>query len=350
MVDSIECEEVSFSYRRGVKVLDGLSCRLLAGQVGGILGPSGSGKSTLLRLVAGLERPDAGRVAVIGDDVAIAYVSQDPVIFEQYSRLENARYRQRRGAYRHRFSEQLFRRLSELLQLDPSVLNEQRPFQPLSGGQRQRLVLLRELSVQPDLLLLDEPCTGLDLRVKTEFLAALRQLLDQVGTKCLYATHHFEELRLVSDEVMYLDAASATAGQTSVLAIDEFMRRPPNPVAAMSVTGAFSSRLSVRRDGERLRLVSSALEATHQIVFSERSAVLSNTGIDVDVVGRSASATVLSLCGQTVVAGTSSQGAKYAFLLKGDAFLFDSHGCQGRFSVDTVKVGNEWVISLGRAL
>jgi sulfate/thiosulfate transport system ATP-binding protein len=189
--------------------LDDVSVEIPSGSLTALLGPSGSGKSTLLRLIAGLERPDAGTVEIDGRDATglppqrrgVGFVFQHYAAFKHMTVRENVAFglrvaRRPKAEIRARVDE-----LLELVQLPG--LADRYPAQ-LSGGQRQRMALARSLAVQPSVLLLDEPFGALDARVRKELRAWLRRLLDEVHVTCVFVTHDQEEAMEVADRIVVM--------------------------------------------------------------------------------------------------------------------------------------------------
>jgi ABC-type sugar transport system ATPase subunit len=237
---SITLDRVVFGYRRETLIFDDLSLRLShdddkVGRVVAVMGRSGSGKTTLLRLVAGVETPSRGVVDVAPVGANVSYLQQEPVLFEHLSRLENARYfslvRNRVG----QFEESTFARLADKLRLG-AILDHPGRVDEMSGGERQRLALLRALSIRPRILLLDEPCTGLDVDVKLEFLHMLREVVDDFGLLTLYVTHHAEEAQIVADDFLYLSSARAghPGNAVALTSISDAFLHPPTVEAAQS--------------------------------------------------------------------------------------------------------------------
>jgi sulfate/thiosulfate transport system ATP-binding protein len=190
--------------------LDDVSVDVEAGSLTALLGPSGSGKSTLLRVIAGLERPDAGQVCLEGRDVTnvapqergVGFVFQHYAAFKHMTVRENVAFglkirRQPRAEIKRRVAE-----LLELVQL--SRLGDRYPAQ-LSGGQRQRMGLARALAVDPKVLLLDEPFGALDARVRKELRVWLRRLHDETHTTTVIVTHDQEEAMDVADGVVVMN-------------------------------------------------------------------------------------------------------------------------------------------------
>jgi sulfate transport system ATP-binding protein len=190
--------------------LDDVSVEVEAGSLTALLGPSGSGKSTLLRVVAGLERPEAGQIYLEGRDVTsvppqqrgVGFVFQHYAAFKHMTVWENVafglRIRRRPGA-------EIKQRVSELLDLvQLTRLGKRYPAQ-LSGGQRQRMGLARALAVDPKVLLLDEPFGALDARVRKELRGWLRRLHDETHTTTVIVTHDQEEAMDVADRVVVMN-------------------------------------------------------------------------------------------------------------------------------------------------
>jgi sulfate/thiosulfate transport system ATP-binding protein len=193
--------------------LDGVSVEVEAGSLTALLGPSGSGKSTLLRVIAGLERPDAGRVCLEGRDVTdvppqergVGFVFQHYAAFKHMTVWENVAFGLK---IRRRPRAEVKQRVSELLELvQLARLGDRYPAQ-LSGGQRQRMGLARALAVDPKVLLLDEPFGALDARVRKELRTWLRRLHDETHTTTVIVTHDQEEAMDVADRVVVMNGGS----------------------------------------------------------------------------------------------------------------------------------------------
>jgi sulfate/thiosulfate transport system ATP-binding protein len=191
--------------------LDDVSVEIPSGSLTALLGPSGSGKSTLLRVIAGLERPDAGSVEIDGRDATglppqrrgVGFVFQHYAAFKHMTVRDNVAFglkvaRRPRAEIRARVAE-----LLELVQLPG--LADRYPAQ-LSGGQRQRMALARALAVEPSVLLLDEPFGALDARVRKELRAWLRRLHDEVHVTTVFVTHDQEEAMEVADRIVVMNS------------------------------------------------------------------------------------------------------------------------------------------------
>jgi sulfate transport system ATP-binding protein len=190
--------------------LDNVSLAIPGGSLTALLGPSGSGKSTLLRVIAGLETPDSGEVAILGEDATglppqkrgVGMVFQHYAAFKHMTVFDNVAFGL---TIRKRPKDEIRRRVHELLalvQLDG--LAKRYPSQ-LSGGQRQRMALARALAIEPKVLLLDEPFGALDARVRKELRAWLRHLHDDVHVTTVLVTHDQEEAMEVADRVVLMN-------------------------------------------------------------------------------------------------------------------------------------------------
>jgi sulfate/thiosulfate transport system ATP-binding protein len=190
--------------------LDDVSVEIPSGSLTALLGPSGSGKSTLLRVIAGLERPDAGTVEIDGRDATALPTQRRGVgfVFQHYAAFKHMTVRENVAfglKVRRRPRAEIRRRVDELLELVqlPGLANRY-PAQ-LSGGQRQRMALARALAVEPSVLLLDEPFGALDARVRKELRAWLRRLHDDVHVTTVFVTHDQEEAMEVADRIVVMN-------------------------------------------------------------------------------------------------------------------------------------------------
>lgn len=219
---------INFGYVKNIPIFKELNLHIEAkeGHVVALMGASGSGKSTLFKLILQNEKPQQGSISFGVDDPVIAYLPQEPVLFEHLTPMQNARYFQRSSYYRKHFNESLFAELISSLNIQ-EVLEKSKSVLELSGGQRQRLSLLRALSIQPNLLLLDEPTTGLDASVKLQFLNKLREIVLKHKLMVIYITHHKLETELIADEVIYL--ASSKNAPVKIYRNDllNFSKQPP---------------------------------------------------------------------------------------------------------------------------
>lgn len=176
-----------------------------------ILGPSGCGKSTLLRIIAGLERPDAGVVKIGGIDVSrrepnergVGMVFQNYALFPHLTVAQNIGFGLKGKVSKQELTSRVAE-MAELLDLEPSALTR-RPRQ-LSGGQRQRVALGRALIRRPPVLLMDEPLSGADALLRERMRGELRRFHERAGTTTIYVTHDQREALSMSDRLAVLDS------------------------------------------------------------------------------------------------------------------------------------------------
>lgn len=204
-----------------------VSLTVEAGETLALLGPSGCGKSTVLRMIAGLEPPDSGRVSVAGREVTtlppeqrhVGLVFQDYALFPHLSVLDNVAYGPRRRGETKLAAQARAHEALELVAL--AELAGRFPAQ-LSGGQQQRVALARALATRSPLLLLDEPLSNLDEKLRAELRSELRALFGRVGAGVLIVTHDQREALALADRV-----AVMRAGQiVQVGAAQEVFREP----------------------------------------------------------------------------------------------------------------------------
>jgi putative spermidine/putrescine transport system ATP-binding protein len=189
-----------------VKALKGIDVSLGQGEFLSLLGPSGCGKTTALRLVAGFDRPDAGSIVVDGKDVTnVAPSKRDfGMVFQAYSLFPNMTARQNVDfglRIRGRDKTDRQKQVDDLLELVGLGHAADRYPHQLSGGMQQRVALARALAIQPRVLLLDEPLSALDAKVRVQLREEIRRIQLELGITTLYVTHDQEEALAVSDHV-----------------------------------------------------------------------------------------------------------------------------------------------------
>jgi sulfate transport system ATP-binding protein len=206
---SVAIEGVSKSFGP-VNVLSDIHATVERNTLVALLGPSGCGKSTLLRIIAGLDSADRGRIRIDGNDVSgvparrrgIGFVAQNYALFPHMTVADNIGFAlEVRRAGRARTG----RRVAELLQLVRLEGYESRLPRELSGGQKQRVALARALAAEPALLLLDEPFGALDLHVRRELRAWLRELHERTHVTTLLVTHDADEAMELADRIILLE-------------------------------------------------------------------------------------------------------------------------------------------------
>jgi putative spermidine/putrescine transport system ATP-binding protein len=194
-----------------VRALDGLTLDIEPGELVALLGPSGCGKTTALRSLAGLDEPDAGRVVVAGRDITNVPANRRDmgVVFQAYSLFPNMSARDN-VAYGLRLrgigSTERARRVDELLELVGLGRHAGHYPHQLSGGQQQRVALARALAIRPQVLLLDEPLSALDAKVRRQLREEIRRIQVMVGTTTLFVTHDQEEALALGDRVGVMSA------------------------------------------------------------------------------------------------------------------------------------------------
>lgn len=190
--------------------VDGASLSAENGEIIALLGPSGCGKTTTLRLIAGFEKLEGGQILVGGDNIAglppfrrdIGLVFQDYALFPHMTVRQNVDYGMRQRDISRADSEKRRRDLLRLVRLEG--LEDRRPA-ALSGGQQQRVALARALAISPKLLLLDEPLSNLDAKLREALRVELREILRTVGMTTLVVTHDQMEAIGIADRIALMN-------------------------------------------------------------------------------------------------------------------------------------------------
>jgi spermidine/putrescine ABC transporter ATP-binding subunit len=193
-----------------IAAVDRIDLVVQPGELVALLGPSGCGKTTTLRIVAGFERPDSGRVRIQGDDVTDTppYRRDTGMVFQHYALFphmtvsENIAFGLRMRGIDRSETETRVREALALVSL--SGLERRYPRQ-LSGGQQQRVALARALVIRPRLLLLDEPLSSLDAKLRQEMRLEVRAIQRRVGITALFVTHDQEEALSLADRLAVID-------------------------------------------------------------------------------------------------------------------------------------------------
>lgn len=272
-------------------VLDDFSLDVGKGEFVVLLGPSGCGKSTLLRIIAGLERPDSGEIRIADRAVTglapehrnVALMFQSYALLPHMTAIENVRFPLRmRGHLGRADQEQKAREAMALVKLDH--LAKRYPRQ-LSGGQQQRVALARAIVAEPDLLLLDEPLSNLDARLREEMQVELKRLHESLGLTTIFVTHDQTEALGLANRVILMNRGRIEQQGTP----EEIYRRPRTVFSAEFLGGANIIELVVSRsgaswqgkfpDGTKVPLVvSSGLEPGKRRFMLRKEAVIFNPG------------------------------------------------------------------------
>ena len=253
-----------------LQALAGVDLSIAQGEFFSLLGPSGCGKTTLLNIIAGFLAPSAGTVVVGGRDVTslpphrrdIGMVFQSYALFPHLNVFDNVAYGLR---VRKAKGDDVRARVAEMLELVRlSELAQRMPHQ-LSGGQQQRVAIARALAIRPQVLLLDEPLSNLDAKLRKEMQTELRRLLGNVGVTTVMVTHDQEEALGLSDRIGILGAGRLQQVGTPL----ELYRRPVNRFVGEFVghanliqarangVGTFEATAHFSRPGVPLQLASS---------------------------------------------------------------------------------------------
>ena len=228
----LSIENLSVSYG-ATRVLDRVSLDVARGEMIALLGSSGCGKTTLLRAIAGFIQPEAGAIRVGGEDITrlppekrkTAMMFQSYALWPHMSVAANIGY----GLVMRSWKKNaIAARVDEMLKLLQLEGFGPRPVTQLSGGQRQRVALGRALAVDPMLLLLDEPMSNLDYKVRLELRHELRALQQRVGITSVYVTHDREEALTLADRIAVIDAGRVVQFGTP----EEIFQRPTSPFVA----------------------------------------------------------------------------------------------------------------------
>ncbi|KMO73109.1 Sulfate/thiosulfate import ATP-binding protein CysA [Mycolicibacterium chubuense] len=257
---AVELTELTRLYGT-TRALDGLTLHIEPGELVALLGPSGCGKTTALRILAGLDEATSGTVSVGGVDVSnvpankrdMGMVFQAYSLFPHLTVLDNVAFglKMRGKAKRDRLA-----RAADMLDLVGLGELGGRYAKELSGGQQQRVALARALAIQPRVLLLDEPLSALDAKVRTQLRDEIRRVQLDVGTTTLFVTHDQEEALAVADRVGVM-----SQGRLEQLAAPaELYANPATPFVADFV--GLNNKVPARVSGGRATLLGVSVPAS----------------------------------------------------------------------------------------
>ena len=312
-------ENVSVAYD-GTRVLSDVTLDVARGELVALLGSSGCGKTTLLRSIAGFVTPQAGRIRVEGRDITglppekrgTAMMFQSYALWPHMSVAGNIGYGLRmRGAAK----DVIARRIDEMLALLQMQGFGPRPVTQLSGGQRQRVALGRALAVDPKLLLLDEPMSNLDYKVRIELRHELRALQKRIGITAVYVTHDREEALTLADRIAVLDA-----GKVVQYGSPEQIFHQPASAFVAGFMGA-DNAIALTRASDGTLVGAKDLPAGEPVTAHFRSDVAR-----IDAPGEAVGATDLKLSGEVIQTLYVGQGYRYRVRTDGaDVWAHASH-------------------------
>jgi putative spermidine/putrescine transport system ATP-binding protein len=244
-----------------VRALDGLTLNLQPGEMVALLGPSGCGKTTALRILAGLDQPTSGRVAVDGNDITdvppnkrdMGMVFQAYSLFPHLTVLDNVAFGLK---LRGKSKAERTTLAGDMLDLVGLSAHKQKYASQLSGGQQQRVALARALAIQPRVLLLDEPLSALDAKVRAQLRDEIRRVQLEVGTTTLFVTHDQEEALAVADRVGVMNQGRLE----QISAPADVYAHPATPFVAEFV--GLNNKVDARVADGRAQLLGISLPAT----------------------------------------------------------------------------------------
>ena len=201
---TIEIQSLTLAYDENL-ILSDCNLRLNEGEILVILGPSGCGKTTLLRAIAGFVKPDSGSMQLNGrsldhlqpEERKIGMLFQRPVLFPHKDVLGNILF-----AYRKK-KDRKMKEVNEIMQDMGIYKMKNQAIETLSGGEAQRVVLARALLTNPELLLLDEPLSSLDLNVRRQLPSEIRATLKSKNIAAIHVTHDHEEAEIIGDRIIH---------------------------------------------------------------------------------------------------------------------------------------------------
>ena len=240
--------QIDVSYDKKKQILKGLDLKVEKGELVSLLGPSGCGKSTTLRVVAGFIDPQGGSFTLDGEDMTrvavhkrnFGLVFQSYALFPHLSVYDNVAFGLRT---RKMDRETIDKKVKDILEVCGLTELAQRFPKQMSGGQRQRVALARALVIEPKLLLLDEPLSNLDAKLRLSMRVEIKRLQKKLGITTLFVTHDQEECFSISDKVAVMNNGVIEQFDTP----ENIYRRPATEFVARFI--GFENFLEMERDG-----------------------------------------------------------------------------------------------------
>jgi putative spermidine/putrescine transport system ATP-binding protein len=276
--------------------LDNLDLHVGSGELVSLLGPSGCGKTTALRIIAGLDKADRGQLLLNEVDITDvpAHKRNMSMVFQAYSLFPNltAAENVAFGLQMRKVSKGKRRNKAyELLELVGLPTHSHRFTHQLSGGQQQRVALARALAIEPEVLLLDEPLSALDAKVRTNLREEIRRLQLSLGTTTIFVTHDQEEAMAVSDRVAVMNK-----GRIEQIASPDALYNAPATSFVASFIGSMN-KIAATKTGSKLFLVGRTMLAAKSgpaiegpvvaLVRPESVQLIANEKSDIVVLNRS---------------------------------------------------------------
>lgn len=205
----LELKDITKSYEDGINVIEGLNLSVKKGELVTLLGPSGCGKTTLLRMIGGFDLPNSGEILLHGENISQLSPDKRPIntVFQKYALFpflnvyDNIAF----GLKQKKMDRELIRqKVKQALTVVDLEGFEKRGIDSLSGGQQQRVAVARAIVNEPEILLLDEPLSALDHKMRLEMQAEIRSMHDNLGMTFIYVTHDQEEAMNLSDRIVVM--------------------------------------------------------------------------------------------------------------------------------------------------
>lgn len=262
---AVRVEACGKTFANGARALEPVTLKVARGETVVFLGPSGCGKTTMLRIIAGLERPDAGG-RVLFNDVDVTHVPIEKrnvgMVFQSYALFPNMNVAENIGyglKIRGIGKAERATRVAELIELTGIAGLEDRRIDQLSGGQRQRVALARAVAARPSVLLLDEPLTALDAALRERLRGELDRLLRTLGITTIYVTHDQSEAMTLGDRIVVMrKGAIAQAGSPRDIYFAPTSRFVAEFIGAANIIEAEARDGAIKLPGGRLTLANGA--------------------------------------------------------------------------------------------